>query len=70
MKTLYYDCFAGISGDMHLGALLDAGVEEEYLRDELTRLNVKGWELTVRKESKKGIQGTLSYLHDKQAVNP
>ena len=69
MKTLYYDCFAGISGDMHLGALLDAGVEEEYLRDELTRLNVKGWELTVRKESKKGIQGTRAEVTVKEHLS-
>ena len=35
MKILYYDCFAGISGDMNLGAMIDLGVDLEYLRKEL-----------------------------------
>ena len=38
MKALYLDCFAGISGNMLLGALLDAGVPEDYLIDELGKL--------------------------------
>ena len=38
---LYYDCFAGISGDMNLGAMVDIGVKQEYLVSELERLNLK-----------------------------
>jgi uncharacterized protein (DUF111 family) len=37
MKILYYDCFAGISGDMNLGAMIDLGVPESYLVAELER---------------------------------
>ena len=40
MKCLYFDCFAGISGDMTLGALLDLGVPLAYLKDELKKLNL------------------------------
>jgi uncharacterized protein (TIGR00299 family) protein len=55
MKILYFDCFAGISGDMTLSALLDLGVELEQLTAELKKLNLDGWELTVSEVSKHGI---------------
>ncbi len=58
MKILYYDCFAGISGDMNLGALIDLGIDEEYLKKELARLPVHGYELRVEKDIRKGITGT------------
>jgi uncharacterized protein (TIGR00299 family) protein len=59
MKVLYYDCFCGISGDMHLGALLDLGVDKEYLTQELSKLNLDAeYELQINKDLKKGISGT------------
>ncbi len=58
MSILYYDCTGGISGDMHLGAMLDLGVPEEYLRTQLAGLDVHGYSLSVRKEKRKGIEGT------------
>ena len=45
MKTLYFDCFSGISGDMTIGALLDLGLDLEYLKAELKKLAVEGYEL-------------------------
>ena len=45
MKTLYFDCFSGISGDMTIGALLDLGLDLEYLKAELKKLPVEGYEL-------------------------
>ena len=59
MKILYYDCFCGISGDMNLGALLDLGVDKDYLKRELSKLNLDAeYELQVKKDNRKGISGT------------
>ena len=43
----YFDCFSGISGDMIVGAFLDAGVPFEWLKDELEKLSLKGYKLGV-----------------------
>ena len=58
MKILYYDCFAGISGDMNLGALLDLGVDANYLKTELEKLNIEGFHLEIKKDQRRGITGT------------
>ena len=58
MKILYYDCFAGISGDMNLGALIDLGVDAEYLINELEKLNIEGFHLEIKKDQRRGITGT------------
>ena len=59
MKILYYDCFCGISGDMNLGALLDLGVDEGHVRNELSKLSLDAeFEMTVRRDEKKGVTGT------------
>ncbi|NIO70207.1 MAG: DUF111 family protein, partial [Anaerolineae bacterium] len=42
MRIAYFDCFAGASGDMILGALLDAGVEPKVWQRELNKLNLSG----------------------------
>src|SRR5258705_4328461 len=60
MKYAYFDCFSGISGDMTLGALLDAGVSVERLRGELQGLNVPGWELSTEKVWKNGMAATYA----------
>jgi pyridinium-3,5-bisthiocarboxylic acid mononucleotide nickel chelatase len=58
MKVLYYDCFTGISGDMNLGALIDLGVDESYLLQELAKLNIRGYSIEVSKDNRRGITGT------------
>ena len=58
MKVLYLDCFAGISGDMFLGALLDLGVSEEALRAELAKLKLPGYTISTRRVVKQNISAT------------
>jgi uncharacterized protein (TIGR00299 family) protein len=55
MKTLYLDCFAGISGDMTIGALLDLGLDFNYLKTELAKLGVAGYELSLARVDRSGI---------------
>lgn len=54
-NTLYLECRSGISGDMTVAALLDLGATEEYLREELAKLPVDGYEIQVKKVVKSGL---------------
>ncbi len=58
MKTLYLDCFAGVSGDMLLGALLDLGVTVQTLSEYLSELGLHGYRLTSDRTVKVGITAT------------
>jgi pyridinium-3,5-bisthiocarboxylic acid mononucleotide nickel chelatase len=58
MKTLFYDCFTGISGDMNLGALIDIGIPSEYLLSELKKLKIDGYQIEITRTLKNGISGT------------
>jgi len=59
MKLAYFDCFSGISGDMTLGALVDAGCELEILRAGLAGLQVPGWSISAEKVWKNGMAATF-----------
>ena len=58
MNTLYFDCSSGISGNMALGALLEIVGDENYLLEELKKLNITGYKLEISKKIKNGITGT------------
>ena len=58
MKIAYFDCFAGISGDMTLGALLDAGADEAKFRQELAKLQGIRFDLEIARVVRNGIQAT------------
>jgi pyridinium-3,5-bisthiocarboxylic acid mononucleotide nickel chelatase len=58
MKAAYFDCFSGISGDMILGALVDAGCSLELLRSKLQGLQVPGWAISSEKVWKNGMAAT------------
>ena len=58
MKTLYFDCFSGISGDMTIGALLDLGLDFAYLKTELGKLPVEGYELKMSRVTRSNLSAT------------
>ncbi len=58
MKIAYFDCFSGISGDMVLGALVDAGCDLARLEAELRRLAVTGWTISTQKVTRGALAAT------------
>ena len=54
-KTLYLECYSGISGDMTVGALLDLGASRERLMEELEKLGIGGYHLHFGRTQKCGI---------------
>ena len=62
MKTLYFDCFAGASGDMILGALVGVGVEPRALIEQLELLGVGGWQVNFEKVDRSGISATYAHV--------
>jgi len=63
MKTLYFDCFAGASGDMILGALVGAGVRPQALIEQLDLLGVSGWQVDFEQVDRSGISATYARVH-------
>ena len=61
MKTLYFDCSSGISGDMTLGALLDLGIDKEAFVKELEKLNVDGYDIVFDKSLSSNIPSDSNF---------
>ncbi len=61
-RVAWFHCFAGIAGDMALGALLDAGADLDEVRALLARLPVDGWALEVEATSRNGIAATRAVV--------
>jgi hypothetical protein len=65
MKILYYDCFSGISGDMNLGAMVDLGVDGDWLIGELNKLAIRDdFSVRFEKQQKMGITGTKVLIEE------
>ncbi len=69
MKTLLFDCFSGISGDMTVAALLDAGLPSDFLQSQLSRLNLDGYEIKIKKVVKHGITATKFDVIETESQN-
>ena len=59
MRTLYFDCFAGASGNMILGALVGAGAQKESLLNEISRLGLEGYDIEFLKVNRSGVSATF-----------
>jgi uncharacterized protein (TIGR00299 family) protein len=66
MKTLYFDCFAGASGDMILGAMVGAGVDPNYLREQLSLLHVDGFSIDFETVHRSGLSATYARVETAQ----
>ena len=62
MRTLYFDCFAGISGDMTLGALVGAGADARALKEQLALLDLAGYEIGFEEVDRSGINATRAVV--------
>src|SRR5688572_21401787 len=62
MKVAYFDCFSGVSGDMTLGALVDAGLELAVLRDGLSKLPMEHYRLEAELVKRSGLRGTKVHV--------
>ncbi len=60
MKTLYFDCFAGASGDMILGAMVAAGVAPNFLREQLSLFPVAGFSIDFETVNRSGLSATYA----------
>ena len=58
MRLAYFDCFSGIAGDMIIGALLNCGLDFNFLLSELKKLNLPGYELISNIVFRQGISAT------------
>lgn len=67
-RVLYFDCFSGISGDMVLGALLDAGLPLDELTRALGSLAVSGFEIGAEKVLRAGVSATKFVVRENGAA--
>jgi pyridinium-3,5-bisthiocarboxylic acid mononucleotide nickel chelatase len=70
LRLLYFDCFSGISGDMALGALLDAGLPLDALKDALGSLAVSGFDVTASRVLRAGVSATKFTVHEQAPGAP
>jgi uncharacterized protein (DUF111 family) len=62
MKVAYFDCFAGASGDMILGSLMDAGLDVATLKGEIAKLGLSHYDIQVEPVVKRGIGGSQALV--------
>jgi len=69
VKVAYFDCFSGISGDMTLGALVDAGLDRSLLMESLNSLGLEGFNIEFKNESRgciAGVRADVTVMDEKE----
>src|SRR5688572_29487240 len=66
-RVLYFDCFSGISGDMALGAMLDAGLPLDALKGALGSLAVSGFDVSAERVLRAGVSSTKFRVNEQPA---
>jgi uncharacterized protein (TIGR00299 family) protein len=61
-RAAWFHCFAGVAGDMALGALLDAGADLDEVRSTLAGLDLPGWSLRTERVSRRGLAATRAVV--------
>ena len=69
-RIAYFDCFAGASGDMLLGALVDAGLSLDAFEAELAKLDLSGYEIKATRVQNHGLTGTQFSVQDTLKAYP
>ncbi|HVE16516.1 MAG TPA: nickel insertion protein, partial [Chthoniobacterales bacterium] len=71
MRTLFLDCFSGISGDMAVGALCDLGIDHDHLRTQLGKLGLeKEFHVQFSRQIRCGVEGTKFDVHLQDVARP
>ena len=70
MRAVYFDCFAGVSGDMIIGALIDLGVDPKALEQQLSSLGLDGYEISSRRVQRSSIAATKLDVEVDQSAQP
>src|SRR6185295_9613980 len=70
MRIVYFDCFAGVSGDMIIGALIDLGVDLETLKQQLLSLRLDRYEISARRVQRSSIAATKFDVDIDQSDQP
>ena len=68
-RIAYFDCFSGVSGDMVVAALLDAGLDFAVLKSELSKLNLQNYKIEFQKTVKSQISATKFVVKDKAVLD-
>ena len=69
-KTLYFDCFSGLSGDMIISSLIDLGVPLKIIKDAAAALPLDGYNIRVKKEPRRSLEVSRFFVDVNEGEQP